>query len=77
MIDHPGGELVASFVAHPDDVHWCGALYVMCEGLGPMLLTYCPHKHRSLHKALACAEQELAFARRVVELADAYAGPAS
>lgn len=71
------GELVASFVATADDRYWNGAIYAMHDGLGPELLSVCGHDHEMIQVALDCAENDLRFARRVVELADQYAGARS
>ena len=65
----PRGELVPSFVAHPDGHHWCGAIYVMGD-LGPELLLYCRHRHRAMRHAVLCAQDDLRFAANVVELAE-------
>jgi hypothetical protein len=66
-------ELVPSFVADRSaGDHWAGAIYAMRKGLGPELVMQCVHHHRSMHVALDCAESELAWAKRVVAMADQY-----
>lgn len=64
------GELIAAFVASPDGKSWRGAIFAMHEGLGPELVAVCDHRHELMHGALDCAIADLAFARRVVELAE-------
>jgi hypothetical protein len=60
--------LVPSFTAH--GTLWRGAIYAMRAGLGPELLLECVHEHHTMRRATACAERDLAFARRVVAIAD-------
>jgi hypothetical protein len=62
------GELIPSFVAEGEA--WVGAIYAMREGRGPELVMRCAHTHHTMHRASACASAELAFAKRVVELAE-------
>jgi hypothetical protein len=64
------GELIAAFVASPDGKSWRGAIFAMHEGLGPELVAVCEHRHDLMGDALDCAVADLAFARRVVELAE-------
>jgi hypothetical protein len=64
------GQLIPSFVADGDA--WVGAIYAMREGRGPELVMRCAHAHHTMRRASACASAELAFAKRVVELAEHY-----
>jgi len=67
---HPvEGELVPSFTIHRTGWQWSGAIYEWHRDVGPELLLECAHHHRTIHRAMACAEAELAFATRVVEIA--------
>jgi hypothetical protein len=59
--------LIPSFVAH--DSNWRGAIYAMRAGMGPEQVLECTHDHHTMRRALACAERELVWARRVVALA--------
>ena len=60
--------LIPSFVAHNDA--WRGAIYAMRPGLGPEQVLECTHDHHTMRRAVACAERELALARRIVAIAD-------
>ena len=71
------GELVASFAPHRNGREWCGAIYVMHIGRGPEAILHCVHLHRSIGEALDCAERELAWSRRIVDLANHYRDIAS
>ena len=64
----PEGELIPSF--HPSDGDtWCGAIWMQTQR-GPVLLLTCKHRHRLMRHAVLCAQSELEWARRVVDLAD-------
>ena len=62
------GELVPSFV--PEGTAWVGAIFSMRRDLGPELVAKCGHVHATMRQATACSTAELAFAQRVVELAE-------
>ena len=59
--------LIPSFVANGEA--WRGAIYAMRAGMGPEQVLECTHDHHTMRRALACAERELVWARRVVALA--------
>ena len=59
--------LIPSFTAH--DTNWRGAIYAMRAGMGPELVLECVHDHHTMRRAVACAERELMWARRVVAIA--------
>jgi hypothetical protein len=61
---------IASFVA--DGEVWAGAIYAMRPGLGPELVLRCGHNHPTMNRATACAVKQLAWARRISELAELY-----
>ena len=65
-------KLIPSFVADGDA--WAGAIYALRPDYGPELVMRCDHRHHSIHRATNCAVTELAFASRVVELAERYRG---
>lgn len=69
--------LLASFTAHGNGIHWRGAIYAMHDGYGPELVLTCTHRHRSMKSAVLCAESELAWARRIVALAERHTAIAS
>ena len=64
----PVGELIPSFHARQDDT-WSGAIWTQTE-YGPVLILECKHRHRLMRHAVLCAQSELDWAHRVVELAD-------
>ena len=66
-------KLIPSFVARTA-TSGPGAIYALRPDYGPELVMRCDHRHHSIHRATNCAVTELAFASRVVELAERYRG---
>jgi len=67
--DH-GEMLIPSFTVHAGGAYWNGAIYGLRAGYGPELLMHCTHLHRTMRRAVTCAERELGWAREIVALAE-------
>jgi len=48
-----------SFLATRHPQRWHAALYALREGIGPELVSYCNHRHRTMRQATECAERGL------------------